>query len=110
MSTNREGAGNEKDKKTRLYIFKCGKNVASIECGTWANRRKYAKLRFQRDQGNAWLYLTCLNQKEFNDGDLIIISEKVLEAAAERVRSQPSSYTYLGQCPVAVPSFGQRTW
>ena len=72
--------------KTRLWIVTHGKYVVSFVCGTWASSRKYAKLRFQRDQGSDSLYLTCLNQQEYNDGDLIVISEKVLRAAAEDVR------------------------
>ena len=94
MSTNREGANNEKDDKTRLWISTDGKSVASIVCGTWggrstlASKRKYAKLRFQRDQGSDYLYMTCLNQKEYNDGNLIVISEKILRAAAGGVPSQ----------------------
>lgn len=94
MSTVRDGVSSEKDEKTRLWISTDGKNVASIVCGTWGgtstvfSRRKYAKLRFQRDQGSAWLCITCLNQKEFNDGDLILISEKVLRAAATRILFQ----------------------
>lgn len=88
MSTNREGAKNEKDDKTRLWIITHGKNVVSIVCGTWASSRKYAKPRFQRDQGSTSLYMTCLNHQEYNDGDLIVISEKILRAAAEGVYSQ----------------------
>jgi hypothetical protein len=91
MSTDREGAKNEKDDKTRLWIVTHGKNVTSIVCGTRASARKYAKLRFQRDQGSTSLYMTCLNHQEYNDGELIVISEKVLRAVAEGVRSQPSS-------------------
>jgi len=86
MSTNREGANNEKDDKTRLWIITHGKNVASIVCGTGASGRKYAKPRFQRDQGSNYLYMTCLNQKEYDDGDLIVISEKELRAAADGAR------------------------
>ena len=91
MSTNREGARNEKDDKTRLWIVTHGKNVTSIVCGTRASTRKFAKLRFQRDQGSNYLYMTCLNQKEYDDGDLIVISEEGLRAAAENVSSQSSS-------------------
>ncbi|MCK5642242.1 MAG: exo-alpha-sialidase [Gammaproteobacteria bacterium] len=86
MSTVCNGSKNEKDEKTRLWIVTHGENVTSIVCGKRASTRKFAKLRFQRDQGSASLYLTCLNQEEYNDGDLIVISEKVLRAAAEDVR------------------------
>jgi len=96
MSTNREGANNEKDDKTRLWIITHGKYVVSFVCGTWASSRKYAKLRFQRDQGSNYLYMTCLNQKEYNDGDLIVISEEGLKATAESVLSQQPSGAVAG--------------
>jgi len=95
MSTVCNGSKNERDDKTRLWIVTDAKNVASIVCGTRASSRKFAKLRFQRDQGSPWLYMTCLNQKEYNDGDLIVISEKALRAAAEAARSQLSSQAYV---------------
>jgi hypothetical protein len=78
------GVENEKDDKTRLWIITNGKKVTSIVCGTRGSQRKLAKLRFQRDQGGTSLYMTCLNHKEFSDGDLIIISEKALKAATSR--------------------------
>jgi len=90
MSTVCDGARNEKDDKTRLWIVTHGKNVTSFVCGTRASGRKYAKLRFQRDQGATSLYMTCLNHQEYNDGDLIVISEKELRAAAGGVRSDLS--------------------
>lgn len=85
LSTNREGAKNEKDDKTRLYIFYEGNAIKVIECGTWDHKKpgfwyKYAMLRFQRDQGGPSLAITCLNQKEFPDSELIIISEKEIQA------------------------------
>jgi len=88
MSTTSTGGRNEKDNKTRLKIVTDGKNVTSLVCGTRSSDRKYAKLRFQRDEGAASLYMTYLNHKEYNDGDLIIISEEVLMAAAESVHSK----------------------
>jgi hypothetical protein len=42
-------------------------------------------LRFQRDQGGSSLAITCLNQKEFPDGELLIISEdNLLKAVVKR--------------------------
>ena len=84
MSTTRDGAGNERNDKTRLWILIDDKKVTPIIFGTRYSQRKYAKLRMQRDQGSNSLYLTCLNQKEFGDGDLIVISEKELKAEARR--------------------------
>lgn len=84
MSTNREGAKNEKDDKTRLFILtKNNSKIISIDCGTWKHNKpgfwfKFAMLRFQRDQGGPSLVMTCLNQKEFPDGELIIIPEDTL--------------------------------
>jgi len=96
MSTICRGARNEKDYRTRLWIVTHGKNVASIVCGTRASTRKFAQLRFQRDQGSNYLYMTCLNQKEYNDGDLIVISEEGLKATAESVLSQQPSGAVAG--------------
>jgi len=86
MSTNREGLKCETDNKTRLFIITEDNKVTSFECGTWNNNKpefwfKHAKLRFQRDQGGPSLVITCLNQKEFPDGELIIINEDILLAA-----------------------------
>jgi hypothetical protein len=83
LSTDCEGAPNERDDKTRLWIITDGKNITEIPCGSWASRKRFAKLWFPRDQGSTSLCLTCLNQKEFNDGDLIILSEKVLLAVTQ---------------------------
>jgi len=86
MSTNREGLRNEKDDKTRLFIISEDNQTTSIECGTWNHKKpgfwfKYAMLRFQRKQGATSLAVTCLNQKEFPDSELIIISEETLLSA-----------------------------
>jgi len=83
MSTNRQGRKNEIDNKTRLFIITDENKIASFICGTWNHNKpgfwfKYAKLRFQRKQGGSALVITCLNQKEFPDGDLLIISEDTL--------------------------------
>ncbi len=92
MSTNREGMRIEKDDKTRLFIISehdsleaGASSVKTIECGTWNHKNrgfwfKFAMLRFQRDQGGAALAITCLNQKELPDGELIIISEETLQS------------------------------
>lgn len=85
MSTTCTGAKSEKDNKTRLKIVTDGKNVTSLVCGTRDSSKKYAKLRFQRDQGASSLYITSMNHKESNDADLIIISEEELRMAAESV-------------------------
>ncbi len=83
MSTDREGASNEIDLKTRLYVVSPNNEVSCIECGTW-NRRStvfgspFAKLRFPRNQGGTSLAITCLNQKEIRDGDLIMIAKDTL--------------------------------
>jgi hypothetical protein len=83
MSTDREGLNIEKDDKTRLYIISGDNKLTSIECGTWNHKMpgfwfKYALLRFQRNQGAGSLAVTCMNQKEFPDSELIIISEESL--------------------------------
>lgn len=88
MSTNRQGF-NEKDDKTRLFIIpKNNDEITTIECGTWKHNKpgfwfKFAKLRFQRDQGGPSLVMSCLNQKEFPNGELIIISEDTLLKAVK---------------------------
>jgi hypothetical protein len=85
MSTNREGAHNELDKRTRLLILTEDYKIKSFDCGTWNHNKKgfwfkFAMLRFQRNQGGTSLAITCLNQKELPDGELIIISEETLIA------------------------------
>jgi hypothetical protein len=83
MSTNREGLSNEKDDKVRLYIISDNGRSKVVECGTWNHKKpgfwfKHALLRLQRDEGGASLAVTCLNQKEFPDSELFIISEQSL--------------------------------
>jgi len=85
MSTDRESLSIEKDDKTRLYIIDKNNNVKIITCGTWNNKKagfqfRFAKLRFQRYQGNDSLWITCLNQKEIPDGDMIMVSEESLNS------------------------------
>jgi len=91
MSTTLTRADTEKDNKTSIFVM-TGDNdkIISIEGGTWKHNKpgfwfKYAKLRFQRDQGGPSLAMTILNQKEFPDGELIIISEDTLIEAAENL-------------------------
>jgi len=84
MSTDREGFPNEKDEKTRLLILDNEDKLMPIECGSWKYRKKgirfnFAKLRLQRNQGSHLLAVSCLNQKEISDGDLLIFSEKVFQ-------------------------------
>jgi hypothetical protein len=88
MSTDREGSEDELDKLTRLFIITEDNKITSFDCGTWNHNKKgfwfkYAMLRFQRNQGGPSLAVTCLNQKELPDGELIIISEETLLAAAK---------------------------
>jgi hypothetical protein len=83
MSTDREGWDIEKDTHTRLWITMDDKFVKSIVGGTWKHNKpgfkfKFAQLRFQRNQGSPSLAISCLNQKEFPDGDLLIIPEETL--------------------------------
>jgi hypothetical protein len=88
MSTDCEGTEDESDKLTRLYIITEDNKITSFDCGTWNHNKKgfwfkYAMLRFQRNQGGPSLAITCLNQKELPDGELIIISEETLLTAVK---------------------------
>lgn len=83
MSTDRERFPNEVDDKTRLIIIDEDEKIRMTECGSWDYKKpgfrfNFAKLRFQRTQGGHLLAISCLNQKEIPDGDLIIINEKNL--------------------------------
>lgn len=83
MSTDREGWDLEMDRNTRLWITYDDEFVTSMVAGTWDHYKpgfkfKFAKLRFQRNQGSEILAISVLNQKEFPDGDLLIISEQDL--------------------------------
>ncbi len=69
--------------ETGLRIITEEKNITPLMCGTRGSERKYAKLRFQRDQDAASLYITFLNHNEYNDGDLIVIPEEELRSVAE---------------------------
>lgn len=83
MSTVREGASNEIDDKTRLWIITKENRVASYVFGTWDWKEKYAKLRFARNQGASKLAMSILNHKEYNN-ELILISEEALVKLSER--------------------------
>ncbi len=83
MSTDREGFPNETDDKTRLIIINNDNKIKTIDCGSWNYRKSgfrfnFAKLRIQRLQGSHLLAISCLNQKEIPDGDLLIYSEDAL--------------------------------
>ena len=85
-STDREGWDIEPDRRTRLWITYNNQYIGAIDAGTWDNHKpgyrfKFAKLRFQRNQGSDLLAISVLNQKEFTDGDLILISENELMKA-----------------------------
>jgi hypothetical protein len=85
LSTDREGFSNEKDERTRLFILNKDENLITVTCGTWRYkspgfRFNFAKLRFQRNQGNDLLAISVLNQKEFPDGELLIFNEENLAA------------------------------
>jgi hypothetical protein len=87
MSTDREGTPIEKDDKTRLFTI-VNDTITSFNCGSWNHNKpgfwfKFAMLRFQRDQGAHSLAITCLNLKEFSDGELIIIPEDILSQSAD---------------------------
>ncbi len=76
LGMNRQGTRPfEENDKTWLYVISKNNTVTAIPCGTHANRKRFADLRFQRSQGTPSLYLTCLNQKEYN-GDLFMFAEK----------------------------------
>ncbi|WP_336516494.1 hypothetical protein [Pollutibacter soli] len=90
MTTNREGGPNEKDKQTRMFIIEKDKPVRCLNVGTWFSHKpgfwfKYAKLRLQRNQGASMLAMSCLSQKEFSNGELLLIPEEALRMGEELV-------------------------
>jgi hypothetical protein len=94
MNTSREGGGNEKDDKTRMFVVSDNGDVQVKEMGTWDRKSgfwfKYAKLRTARGHGASSLALTCLMQEEFPNAELIIIpqeqlTEENIEASAVAV-------------------------
>jgi hypothetical protein len=83
LSLDREGLPNEKDDKTHFVIISEDDKVKSFEGGSWDHRKKgfwykYALMRLQRNEGSTSLAISCLNQKEFSDGELIIIDDNYL--------------------------------
>ena len=83
FSMDREGLACEKDKRTKLFIVSVNDSVRVFEGGAWNHNKKgfffkYALLRLQRNQGGPSLAITCLNQKEFPDGELLLLSEETL--------------------------------
>jgi hypothetical protein len=65
-----------------LIIFNTENNIKTVDCGIWDYKKpgfrlNFAKLRLQRLQGSSMLAISCLNQKEIPDGDLLIFSERV---------------------------------
>lgn len=77
--------GTKKGCRTQLFVVSQRGEVKVMSGGTWKYKGKMAKLRFQRDQGGPSLCITCLDQKEFRDGDLIIITEQTLKEAVAYV-------------------------
>ncbi len=83
MSTDREGFPNEEDDKTRLILIEKNQQIRTLLCGTWNYKKhglrfNFAKLRFQRSNGDDSLVMSVLNQKEFSESELIIYPEKNL--------------------------------
>lgn len=83
MSTDREGYFNEEDNRTRMFVISENDKIKNIQCGTWKYTKpglgyNYAKLRFQRNQGNETLIISCFNHKEVPNGDLLSYSEDIL--------------------------------
>lgn len=92
MSTDREGMKNEKDDKTKLFIISDDHEISIFDCGTWHHNKpgfwfKFAKLRFQRNQGSPYLAISILNQKEFRDGDLVLIHEDSITSRVQSLNS-----------------------
>jgi hypothetical protein len=85
MSTDREGFPNEEDDKTRLYLINNTSEIITFHCGTWNYKKhgfrfNFAKLRFQRSNGDRSLVMSVLNQKEFPESELLIYHEDNLVA------------------------------
>ncbi len=81
----------EKDDKVRLWMVTPEGQTSSITFGSWKHKKpgfwfKKAMLRFQRYQGSNSLAITCLNIKEFPDGELLIFTENTLMQAARANR------------------------
>lgn len=83
MSTDREGFQNERDEFTRLYFLYNDGKITEYQCGTWDYKKhgfrfNFAKLRFQRSQGDDYLAISVLNQKEMPDAELLLIHEDTI--------------------------------
>jgi len=83
LTSDREGYEIEEDFITRAYVIRDGVVTRTIPFGTWDYRESglrsnYAKLRLQRGHGDNALLVSCLNQKELSDGDLLIIPEETI--------------------------------
>ncbi len=80
MSTGVESLPYEKDNRTYMFLINKEDQITKIQCGTREIRKpnfrnSYAIIRFQRNPINNSLVLSCLNQKETSDGDLLIFNE-----------------------------------
>ncbi len=83
FSTDREGFPNENDHKTRLLVVDRNNDVSEIDVGTWKHwekglRYSFAMLRTPRNQGNRYLAVSVINQKEIPIGELLLINEENL--------------------------------
>jgi len=83
MSTDREGFQNERDEITRLYFLGKDGKITEFQCGTWNYKKhgfrfNFAKLRLQRSQGDDYLAISVLNQKEMSDAELLLIHEEII--------------------------------
>jgi hypothetical protein len=92
MSTDREGLPNERNSKTQLIFLTDGNKITCFDGGTWKHKKKgfwfkYALLRFQRYEGSPSLAITCLNQKELPDSELVIISEDDILSAVRTMQT-----------------------
>ncbi len=84
MSTqSTKGSLSKKETKTRLIIIQDEKKVFSTIFGEMDSPKRYAKLRFQRRQGNNSLVITVLNHKKYNN-DLFIIPEHSLNGFVDK--------------------------
>ncbi|MBE0653371.1 MAG: hypothetical protein IH594_06210 [Bacteroidales bacterium] len=83
MSTDREGFQNERDEITRIYFLHKDGKITEHQCGTWNYKKhgfrfNFAKLRLQRSQGDDYLAISVLNQKEMSDAELLLIHEEII--------------------------------
>jgi len=90
MSTDREGARNEQDDLTRLWVIDEDDTVRSIPFGRWASRKVFAYPRFERTPGSDRLYITCHNM-EPHSGDLLVIAAADLKGSRTQPETRPST-------------------